>query len=584
MIKTLLIILFFTLPLVHGGILATLWMDFKLIVSGNFEFTKSIFFNILSSLILISFLIDSFFEKKLSPLKKKEYWVILLISIILISSTIFSISPFTSMIWDDNKGHTSLLFFNLLWIFFVLRNLDLHFLNKLILTSLLSWICVSLIAMKELYSPSFNYGHLADRALGSFGHPNYFAGYLLLLLPFTQIIKSSFSKVFLLLIFWIWILLSKSIVAIVLAFWYILFLLFTNPPIFLRKIVPLTKGDRNSVWKWGIFWIILLCISILLTFITLFLPEKLHSFLSRFYLWETTLAIILSDWKILLFGWGLETLSYVFESFKSPEVYIYENFGFTADRPHNFLLNIFYHFWVLWVLLFVYLVYNFMRKFSSIKYPSWIAITLFLLFWIIHFFSIASYLILILCIAYNAQVGLTYEEEETLKKEKALLLSIPILITLISIIWTYYSLQFYSAERLYAQKDYTKAQSIFSHPKYMIALQRFDEAQEKEWILSTQNIKSQISVASEKIDLCKKLTLKFSSPENYFYCGEIFEKLWEAELSREYYKRWLSLLPDLWNEDSPYWNNYFIKSTITGNRFFSEKFWDIRAVLEKVEK
>ena len=53
--KLLLILLFFSLPLVHGNLLPTLGIPFSLSVSWNFEFTKVMFFNILSGLIFLSF-------------------------------------------------------------------------------------------------------------------------------------------------------------------------------------------------------------------------------------------------------------------------------------------------------------------------------------------------------------------------------------------------------------------------------------------------------------------------------------------------------------------------------------------------
>lgn len=583
--KILLIILFFTLPLIHGGIFSTLWIDINLIVSGNFEFTKSIFFNILSALILVSFLIDNFFDQ--STWRKMQFhfscWEKIvwgLIIWILTLSTLFSLSPFTSLVGDDNKWHTALLFFNLLWIFIVLRNHDRKFLKTLVYTSLLSWVCASLIAIKELYSPSFNYGHLADRALGSFGHPNYLSGFLLLLLPFTSLLKDNFLRIIFIVIFWICILLTKSIVAVILAFLYISFSItysFTR----WKKLLSSKKLHKIVIIAGG------LGVWILLTLVTLYLPEKLHSFLSRFYLWETTLSIIFSDPRVFLFWWWLETLSFVFENYKSPEVYIYENFWFTADRPHNFFLNVFYHFWIFWVSLFIFLLYSFIKKLrstftSSTLQARYIVILLFLLYGIIHFFSIASYLIVILAITLCMQLGQKEGSQDHwgLKTESIFVWAL----AFISLLWGYYSIQFYKAEMFYAKKQYSEAQNIFTHPKYLIALRDFDQASKVEKIESPQLIKSQIRTFSEKeVFFCEKLVSEHPSPENYFYCWDILEWIWNIELSANYYKNGISLLPNLWNEDSEYWNNYFIKTTISGNRFFSEKFSPIKNILEKLE-
>ncbi|MDA9129022.1 O-antigen ligase family protein [Candidatus Gracilibacteria bacterium] len=358
--------------------------------------------------------------------------------------------------------------------------------------------------------------------------------------------------------------------------------------IYVGKIVShvhQVKAERYLLRRMlHILWLLILILIAII--IGKYFPEKLHSFLSRFYIWQTTLSIIFSDWKILLFGGGSETLSYIFEIFKAPEVYIYENFGFTADRPHNFVLNIFYHFGIIGFGVFVYLFSLFFRKLyfnnilekTKISAPQ-IVIILFLLYGIIHYFSIASYLIVILAISIYVKQGAKDQNKIPCLKIEYIFASI---LAMISLIGAYYSIQFYRAEMLYAKLQYSQAENIFTHPKYLLALGDFSEAEKLEGILSPQNIKFQISGTSEKGNLCNILTQKYPSPENYFYCGEFLDELGDEQLSKEYYRYGLSLLPDLWNTDSLYWDNYFIKRTITGNRFFSEKFGDIGGVLEKV--
>ena len=571
MTKVLLIILFFTLPLIHGRIFPTLGIDLYFHVSGNFEFSRALFFNVISWIIFLSFFVEKFLLQPLSFSKEENscvdlnYKVLFIIFTILTLSTLFSLSPFMSLIWDLDKWHTALMYLNLLWLLIVLQHQDKAFLKKLIFSSLLAWVLATLLAIKELFFQTYDYGPLSNRALWSFWHPNYLAWYLLLLLPYYC---SPFPvpderiqvwvKIIGLLILLLWIFFSQSLVAIILALSYITYVFI---PLRLSK-----NGAFMTLWAITIAWTICLI---------LYAPEKLHSFLSRFYLWQTTLSIIFSDIKVFLIGWWAETLPYYFDSFKVPQVYIYENFGFTADRPHNFGLNIFYHFWIfaLWILL--YYIYNFFRQYKNT--PEDIALLLFLLFWIIHYFSISSYILVVLIIALTGKTP-------SVSKKKLTTGICLMLFALASLTWGYYSLKLYSSEILYAQKQYVSANDNFQHPKYLIKITDYSWAQYLEWVRSPQNIKRQIQLSPEKLQLCNTLVRAYPSAEHFFYCWNIFWNLEKQDIARNYYISGLKKLPDLWNEDSPYLDNYFVKNTITGNRFFSEKFWDINTVLKKVWK
>lgn len=159
-----------------------------------------------------------------------------------------------------------------------------------------------------------------------------------------------------------------------------------------------------------------------------------------------------------------------------------------------------------------------------------------------------------------------------------------LIITIFSLFWAYYSLKLYYSEVLYAQNKYVSAAEIFSHPKYLLKFWETEMAENKEWIISQKNYKTRIILMDDKQLWCDNLLAEYPSAENYFYCWQLLESQWDMMLSKNYYNKWLSKLPDLWNENSIYWNNYFVKHTITWNRFFSEKFWDIPQVLEKVWK
>lgn len=557
--KYILMVLFFTLPLIHGKVFETMGINLWVSILWNFEFSKSVFFNVVSSFIFISFYIENILKRKkiLFPSSYFLQWILVIITL----STLFSLSPLQSLIADTEKWHTSIFFINLLGLFIVLINLSPIFLKKLIYISLTSSFFVCFLAIKEFYFPTFSYGELWSRALGSFGHPNYLSWYLLILSPFLAYIKNSFWKYILIICFLITFILTQSL-------WAILILTSYS---FLK--IPYGKIRYKLSFLWVFMWV---CFSILV----LFFPEKLHSFLSRFYLWQTTLLIIFSHIKIFLFGGWAETLPYFLNSFKVPELYIFENFWYTADRPHNIFLNIFYHFWFLGLCILLCLLTVFFKKiYYQKKYytPEQVSTILFIIFWIFQFYSIAAYAIIILIIALHIR---KYYPEIFIHKKYLDTIFIS-LITLISVIGGVYNSKLFYAETLYIKWRYLEASKLFPHPYYFIAEWDFQKAKKYEKIRSEKLIKKQVTTLPEKEKYCRELVNNYPSVENYFHCWEYFEKINKNILATTYYQKWLEKLPDLWNKNSEYWNNYFIKNTITGNRFFSEKFWDIWKVIKK---
>jgi len=558
--KILLWLLVFTLPLIHGRIFQTLWIDFWLIVSGNFEFTKSMYFNSLCAVIYIVFFVEYIFiQKKQIWVSKSEKYVLILIFILLCSSTYFSISPYTSLIWDLDKWHTSLLYTNLLWLYVVVRQIELKQLRSIIYVFIISGVFTSILALKELYFPSFNYWELWDRALWSFGHPNYLSGFLLLLLPSLLLVRYIVLRCIVFTLFFVTIILCQSVFALLLAWWYLIYI---------------SRPWKKYVQKSYIFALMFIAALLVLWIITLYFPEKLHSFLSRFYLWESTLHILIEYPTFFLFGAWAETLPYYFSSYKAPELYIFENFGYTADRPHNFALSILYQFGVFWLALFMYLIYKLITLIKS--YPSieknlsiW-AIFLFLLYGVFHYFSISSYIVLVLAIAlyfHPKQVG-NYSVKVFFT-----------IILFISFLWAFASIRLFAWEVYYASWETRKSLDMIFHPKYFLNFWETDKASQLEWIISERTIKTQMTLSQSKNESCENLISSYPSVENYFYCWDILESAWKDITAIKYYKLWLSKLPDLWNQDSEYQDNYFVKNTITG-----KKYWNLRSILEKVWK
>jgi len=475
--KILLSLLILTLPLIHGRVFATLGLDFILVVSGNFEFTKSLYFNVFSSLIFLVFFVEYILiwgNKLLLSLQEK--YILICVYTVLCVSTYFSLSSFMSLIWDLEKWHTFFLISNLLGLYIVMRQISYSQRNFILQIFILSWVLSSVLAIKELYYPSFDYGSLWERALWSFGHPNYLSGFLLLLLPFifstpfplAKWINQEGLKIFIILLFLTTIILCKSLIALFLALLYLL---------------SISRYRKRYITKTYFATLTVLLSSISLVFIWIYFPEKWHSLISRWYLWETTLRIIFSDIKILLLWAGLETLPYHFNSFKVPEIYIFENFGYTADRPHNFFLNIFYHLWLLWISVFVYLLYllnkhknSYQSKYKSL---SLLVMILFLLYWIFHYFSVSSYLILLFAIS-------ILWHRDHVNKYSVQLIFLILLAT--SLIWWFTSIRIYASEIYYSAWDEERSLEIFSHPKYLLKFWETEKAENKEWIISQYDV------------------------------------------------------------------------------------------------
>ncbi len=562
-------LLFLLLPLISTKFFDTIFIPTTLWVDGNFEFTKVMFFQLMSGVTLAWFLAESIIENKkiLFPKKTSIYTGVLFT--ILTVSTILSLSPHISLYGNGDKSHSFLMFTSLLWLMIVLYNTPSKYINTLWKYFYAGLFAVCLLSLKEYFFPTFDYGALSSRAIGSFGHPNYLSLYLIIFFPF---LLSSLHKKTYLYLYWgllvvslIVLVFTKSILGIILGFWYIWLFLLLHSSLHkkLQKKLPI-----YTIYGW-------IFIVLIILWYTLLPPEKLHSFISRFYLWQTTLGIIFSDIKIFLFGAGLETLPLYFNSFKVPELYIFENFGFTADRPHNFVLYTFYHLWVIGLLWLISLIWVFARhiqKNSLGKYET--ALVLSLLFTSLNYPSVAVYICIVFFIG------------EILKKYSSHNCSVVIpfiVVTAISIFGSLKSIDIYQAEIYSGKNIFQKAVEVFPSARHYYQLWDTQSARRYDPLPSESYYTTSIVEADDVAPNCSDLTNKFPSVENYFYCGKVFESIWQDDAALEYYRSGLSILPDLWNQDSIYWQRPIIQQTISGNRFFSPKFSDLQEILEKLE-
>lgn len=557
----LLIILFFSLPLINSHFFDLFWIKWWFYVSWNYEFTKVIFFNIFSWILLFLFLVQYIFTKKNHKNFNQLIFIpkiIYLLVWIIIISTIFSDFFYTSLLWNNSKSHSSIMFLNIIWLFIILINSHKKLLNTLIKTTIISSLFVVLIWIKEYFLPTFNYWDLWNRALSTFWHPNYLALFILIIIPLiphplTHSLtggRKVFSyNIFLFILLIILLFLTKS------AWWILIFIFYI-----FYKLINNNRFRFNI--KNEIIYLFLWIFIFSLIFYQFWLITKLHSFLSRFFIWETTLRIIFSDIKnVLIWSW-LWTLEYIFDWFKSPFLYIFENFWFTADRPHNLAINFFYHFWIIWLYFIFLVIYKIFKNYKNIKYKYkkyYESLFLFFIFTIFNFPSIAHYTIIILIWTYIYQKSYINTK---LNYYKIFLIN-SILIT--SIFWIYFNTIYYIEEhKIYQNSSYISSNILYNK----IKSENYKKNIFWEWFTNIEN-------------MCENLILYSNSIENNFYCWNILWKI-DKKLAIIYYNQWLSKTPDLWNQDSKYLDNYIIKNFVDKKRFFSEKYSNINQILERI--
>ena len=466
------------------------------------------------------------------------------------------------------------MFSNLLWLFLLLTFIyDKYFKQEIILSIIIGISLMSIIWLKEYFFPSFNYWNLDNRLISTLGHPNYVSAVLLMIIPllYNKVFKSSiYGYIPVLLLISITLLLTKSMIALWL-FW-------------LYNIYFIYHKFNISKWKW------LFIISILIwwfsyVLINFWIITKLSSLISRLFIWQTTSIIILSDIKTLFIWNWLDTLNLIFNNFKVKELYIFENIWFSADRPHNIILNFFYHFWLLWLSFIIYIYY---KLYNSLYLPLTVDkssillwLTLISIFLLFNFASIYLYLLIIIFIFLEFFKWEDYYDNYMYKIKKISLYSYIILwaITIISIYGVFNSFNYYSAEINIKKWNVLNAISIYDkNANYYLKNKELDK-----W-LSLLNMKTEnyyyykIYIENNKLESCNQLITNYNSVENNFYCWDIFKKT-NWDITKQFYKQWISLLPNLWVRDNWFQNGLFLKYFFTTHRFYAEKFW----IIDKLE-
>jgi len=335
----LVIFLLFSSSVLFSHILFLVWIEKPVSVLwiGWYEGLKSIVLTWVSFvLVLCIFLYRT--TKKISKIKIPlaiVFWIIV--------SMYFSIDRENMFLWQSEKYQ-----WGIYWIWLVtLYMVSYFFFQAANFKRLIRYICVFFICiwiygivqkigLDPLYS-MYQTRVPLTRIFSTLGNANYLAGLGLICLPLWFIFNQKWKEYLYLIFTFSIILCTHSYIWIFFAILYLIF--------YISKIHK----------KAGILLCIVFCFSALLFFIDV--PEwKLMSLKARMYMWETTFEIIFRSLKSILIGSWPDTLQNIFDTYKSPELSIYENPDYTADRSHNFMLDIVYYFWFItgWVIIWCF--------------------------------------------------------------------------------------------------------------------------------------------------------------------------------------------------------------------------------------
>jgi hypothetical protein len=553
----------------HSQLLWLFWLE-EYVVKWNYEFTKVILFNLIIPLLFVIVFWYSLFSGIKIKYNKKILIFLIISYIFLWLSTYFSYIPNNSIFWWVDKGHWFIFFNNLILLYFIVyRVLSINKPKHILYSAIFTTLIITLIWIKEYFIPSYNYWDLWNRLVSTLWHPNYVSALYIIIFPYLcNIFKNNYwYKKYIIwsiwLVFLLWLLLTKSYIAIFIIFGYFLYEILWNHN---RKYFLFILSIILIIWLLSVFN---------------YFPEKLNSLISRFYIWETTLKIIFSDIKIFFFWIWWENLKLLFDNYKSTELYLYENIWFNADRPHNIFLNSWVHYWffifIISLIVFVKVLFSFIKN----KYRWYTtSLLLIILFWCFNFPNVIWYIFLIILLWYFSIKNL-----QSSKESKIIHLLFISVLFLVSIFWSYYSVKSYLSQSYIKQDNYSQAINIF--PYYWEY--HYNSLDFTSWLNADNKIKTEkyylykIYFSFEKIPECDTLVLYYPSIENYLYCWNIVESKFGLEKALKYYKVAIDKMPDIWNTNSKYLQNKYLRQIINPERILHPKFSNLQEVINKIQ-
>ena len=495
----LVIVLLIILPLICQRLFGFFGFDIN-ITNLWYEALKSNFLIFITPLFLLFF----FFSKINLKISKKNLILIYSIIWVFFISSFFWINPENSFLWENTKWHTFFFWVSVFSFFIIFSSLK----KEIILKSIIySSIPVWFLALKESFFPSFGYWDFWNRAIWTFWHHNYLALFLILIIPLitNKLNKKRFLALFIFLN--LVLILTKSLIWISVILCFYIYLIYKETKNKAFIIIPFL-----SIFSWILFYIYE-------NF------NKIMSLISRFYIWFDSILIWFSNFKFFLIWIWSENLYEKFIFFKSKELLIYENLWFSADRSHNFILDFFVWFWIIWWGLILYfLLFNFKKIENKFVKYSLLLSFIFLLF---NFPSSSCILIIfaLLSIWINK-----------INSKKIFL--IPLL--LLTFIWSFVS---------YKNIIWEKINIDFKKDKI---------------ILSNLNL-----------EICEN-NLKKDVAEIYFLCWDLYLKNNNKKEALDFFNKWINSLPIL--------ENYPEKIKYSAERRLNSEKYGLKEIQKKIER
>lgn len=347
----------------------------------NFSFVKLLF--LWFSMSIISLLVIFYKNKLIINNKYQFIFIVLTFWFLIISSlSLFnSLNIYTSFVWSINRYMWFLSYF---YLFLYINYLALFLEENSFKNYFKLFVYIGFISSILWILYIFLWVHFDFRIIWTIWQYNVFWIFLIpafLLGLYFYFEEKNKIYLFLAIFILVWIFLTKSRIAFILAiFWafYIVFLYFKN------------------IKKYFLVWFI-----IFLSLWLFFYKDRLalneannSSVISRIFILKYAFLWIKDFWlsKVLFWNW-FETQKYILAKNSTPEIYLYEKVWELPDRVHNFFVDWFIEFWFFWIfiltiLLLFFQLYLFLKLKNKQKLDKILIFILFsIFFWSLVWFN-----------------------------------------------------------------------------------------------------------------------------------------------------------------------------------------------------
>ena len=383
------VVIYGCIPIVFAHITDLFGVYLPFYPSYSYESVKVIFFLALTLCICLLFALQMMSGEKKMHIKP----LFLLLPLSIFISVWLSSYPIDALIGSSERLQGGV-FFLVLFLFAVILRyvMDSQRRDAIIRVILYTTLPIFLYSIIQYFrlDPLFDNYTLTvflHPVFATFGNSAYLAGYALLLIPI--VFAASFSLwyrwVILLMLLSI-LLFTQSLTAIIVSVWYGIY----------RWYCMLRSNQR---WFYSIAGIILF-VSL---FVGIFLfPGKVWNFMTRFDLWQAGIVLSSDSPRHFLVGHWPDTLDLVLADHPVESLLPYIAEGWSIRSFHNIFLDIFFSFWVIWLVVVLCIL---VRSFRGIHTP-WQreVMILFFLFFSLNIVSVSHWIILIFALVAGTHV------------------------------------------------------------------------------------------------------------------------------------------------------------------------------------